>query len=307
MQRSSFAACLLCIGVASALTASDVVTYLGKDSKQLRRTGTIDDYTGQGLTITLATGRQEKIEAEKIVAIQTPAIAEELSGDGLVQEIKIAQAIEAYQQAKRLEPRKWVARRIMAKLVDCYERQDKIDQAGDEFLAIVAVDSETPHFAAIPLAWRAPSTAPLRAKAWLGSKNPAAQLLGASWLVAGSDRSAAINTLKSLSGELDPGIAHLATAQLWRTTLVTASTADVARWQQHVERMPARLRAGPSLVLGDALARLDRADDALLAYLQTPLVYSERKTLASEGYLSASRLLEKMGRAEDACAAAARS
>jgi hypothetical protein len=53
-------------------------------------------------------------------------------------------------------------------------------------------------------------------------------------------------------------------------------------------------------VLGDLHARLDQADEALLAYLQIPLVNSQRQTLAAEGLASAAKLLEKLKRPDDA-------
>src|SRR5688572_2523969 len=110
---------LLCF----AADADDTVTYLSKEGKQLKRTGTIDEFTGEGLKITLASGRQEVIEAEQVVAIQTHATAEESQGDALLQQNKLEPATAAYEKAKRAEKRRWVVRRIMARLVDCYERQ----------------------------------------------------------------------------------------------------------------------------------------------------------------------------------------
>ncbi len=300
MPSQILAVLLVGLAAIAPLAAEDSVTYLGRDGKMLRRTGTIENYSGAGLVLTLANGRQETIEVEKVLTLQTPSTAEETAGDALLAENKIADATTAFEKAKRSETRQWVVRRIRAKLIDCYERLKKLDVAGDEFLAIVAEDSETPYLAVAPFAWRTSDAPPLRAAAWLAAREPAAQLLGASWLLASPERAAAIKVLKSLSSDLDPHIAHLATAQLWRTTVVTVTQAEAARWQQQVERMPANLRGGPTLIVGDALARLNSSDDALLAYLQTPLVYSERKVLAREGYVSAAQLLKKLGRAEDA-------
>jgi tetratricopeptide (TPR) repeat protein len=266
----------------------------------VRRTGTINDYSGAGLVITTSSGKQETIPAEKVIEIQTPATKDESSGDALKAAGKLDESIDAYRQAKRGESRRWVVRRIVAKLVNCYERNNQFDAAGDEFLALLAGDEETPYFSAIPLAWRTSAMPPAKAADWLAASAPAAQLLGASWLLSGAERAKASSTLKTLSSDLDPRIAHLASAQLWRISLVTASTDEIARWEQQIERMPAELRAGPLLVLGDALTRTGRSDDALLAWLQVPLVDPQRETLSAEGYRSAAKALEKAGRAEDA-------
>jgi len=306
LRPASLIAFALALFTLSSLRGDDVVTFRGgKEGKQtLRRNGTIDDYTGAGLIIRTSSGRQETIAADRILEIQTTSTAEELSGDNLRKEGKLEEAIQSYREAKRRESRKWVTRRIMASLVACYELRGQIDLAGDEFLAILASDPDTPYFAAIPLAWRTSTldgaTAD-HAKAWLAKANqPAAQLLAGSWLLAGAERARAIASLKALSSDLDPRIAHLASAQLWRTTLVTASPEEMVRWQAHVNRMPAELRSGPLLILGDGLARNEQPEDALLAYLQVTLVYPQRETLAGEGLLSAARTMEKLSRAEDA-------
>lgn len=302
--------CGLILLVVSAMVGSvladDSVTYLGgKEGKQtIRRIGTIEDYSGAGLVLVTPQGRKETIPLEKLVDFQTASTDEELAGDKLKRAGKIAEAIAAYTKARRAEPRPWVQRRIAASLVDCYDVAGQIDQAGDEFLKIVAADPETPYYGSIPLAWRTATVdgpAVTQATKWLAAtKQPAAQLLGASWLLTEPERAKAITALKTLSNDLDPRIAHLAAAQLWRTSLVTAAATDADKWRQQIERMTPELRAGPLLVLGDWLARNERPDDALLAWLQAPLVYDDRQTLSVEGLLSAGKLLEKLNRQEDA-------
>jgi len=286
--------------------AEDTIAYRGgKENKQtIRRSGTIEDYSGAGLVLVTPQGKKETIPLEKLVEFHTHSTAEEQLGDKLKREGKLKDAIEAYQKAKRAERRVWVLRRISSHFVDCLDASRQIDQAGTEFLSILASDPETPYFGSLPLAWRNPPVdgpAVTQAGKWMASSSqPAAVLLGASWLLAGSERAKAISTLKTLSSDLDPRIAHLAAAQLWRTQLVTASLSDAQKWQQQIERMPAELRAGPLLILGDAYARLDKPDGAVLVYLQIHLVNDQRQSLAVEGLASAAKLLEKLKRPDDA-------
>jgi hypothetical protein len=65
--------------------AEDAVVFLGgKGGKEnVRRTGTINDYSGAGLVITTSSGRQETIPAEKVLEIQSTSSKEEASGDAL--------------------------------------------------------------------------------------------------------------------------------------------------------------------------------------------------------------------------------
>lgn len=285
--------------------ADDTVTYLGgKGGKEtIRRTGRIEDYSGAGLVLVTTQGRKETIALEKLVDFQTAATAEEQSGDKLKIAGNVAEAIEAYKKAKRAESRQWVIRRISRSLIDCYDNAGQIDQAGDEFLAILTADAETPYFGSIPLAWRSSALegpAVTRAAKWLVANEPAVELLGASWSLAGAERAKALAKLNTLSNDLDPRVGHLAAAQLWRASLVTATTAEAQKWQRQIERMPAELRPGPLLLLGDCNARNDRSDEALLAYLQVPLMYDDRQVLSGEGLVSAAKLLEKLKRPADA-------
>jgi tetratricopeptide (TPR) repeat protein len=305
IARVAIAVVLLVASAAPPAWSDDVVVFRGgREGKQtVRRTGTIRDYSGAGLVIVSAAGREETIPLDRLIEFRTVATDEETLGDSLVAEGKIDQAIDAYRRAKQIESRPWVQRRISARLVGCYEQRGDIALAGDEMLALLRADEESPHFAALPLAWRSSAgdgAHAARAKAWITVNEPAARLLGASWLLAGADRQQAINVLTSLSTDLDPRIAQLAAAQLWRTKLATATAADLQRWTTQLERMPGELRAGPLLVLGDVYLRLQQPDDALLAWLEAALVEPQRATLAAEGLLSAAAAMEKQNRTDDA-------
>ena len=286
----------------------DTVTFLsGKDAKtRINRTGEIVDYTGETLQLKLSSGRVENLPAARVLDIRTQWIPAHERGDALRAEGKLEEAITAYKQAKRDEPRAWVRRRIMASLVGCYAEASRFDFAGDEWLAIAASDPSTLHYDVIPVAWQSlPPDAALqaRAAAWMSSNAPSAQVLGASWLLGGAQRSEAIAILNDLvaSKTIDPRIRSLAQIQLWRTKLVSAKLEDIQRWQAAVEQMPAEVRAGGYFVVGEGLARLDQSEKSALAYLRIPLVHNQQRTMAADALLAAARLLqEKLGRSEEA-------
>lgn len=305
LQRTSPAVLVLALlpSLPAFSTAADRVTFLGgKEGKQtLTRTGTVEDYTGRELVITTAAGKRETITGEKVLKVETSSTKEEQSGDALKREGKLDEATQAYRQAKQAEPRAWVVRRIMARLVGCYDLQGDVDSAGDEFLDMLARDPDSPDFAAIPLAWRTSErTKANQSSTWLAASEPAAKLLGASWLLLGDQQAQAVKTLQSLSKDRDPRIANLAQAQLWRAALSRASSDDVRSWREEIERMPARLRSGPLLVVGDGLMRTGQTEDALLAWLAVPLVHSERETLCGQGFLAAAQAMEQPVRPGDA-------
>ena len=297
---------LLILLAAAQLPAEDVVILANpqKGSPPQERKGVIEEYTGEELTLVTAGDRKTQIPAERVLEVRSTWTRSELAGDDFRRQGKLAEALEAYRSALREERRSWAVRKIQAKLVACYEWNDQPELAGEEFLAIVAQDPQTLYFSAIPLAWRnaTPNAALLeRARKWMAEKsNPAATLLGASWLLAGDERQRATNLLQSLSSDLDPRIALLAVTQLWRPKIVTVTTDDIPRWQTVIARIPPDLQGGPQLLLGQALQRLKQPEDAKLAYLQAALAPNQRELLAIDGYLAAATLLEQQSRANDA-------
>jgi tetratricopeptide (TPR) repeat protein len=308
---STFAWSLL-LATIGAARAQDTVILTSTDGKsQLTRQGQIVDYTGAELRLKTLAGREEPIAAARVIEIRTDWLADHLRGRELHRMGKLDEAIEAFQQAKEREKRSWARRQIMAELVECQTESGRFDLAGDEFLRIVVEDPATPHFAVMPLPWRAiPADAALeaRAAAWMagGAKIPAAAVLGASWLLSTSRRSDALATLNQHSLKRaapdDPRLAMLADIQLWRMKIVTAKTEEVARWQAAIDKMPAEVQAGGWFVVAEARARLGDSEEASLAYLRVPLVHGRPRAMGADALVAAGEQLEKLGRSEQAAA-----
>jgi tetratricopeptide (TPR) repeat protein len=285
-----------------AASAQDTViaSSTSNPNARIKRQGTILDYTGSELKLQTALGTEETIPAARIVEIATTWPAAYDAGRAARAEGQLDQAIAALRQAKRDERRPWAVRQIMAELAGCYLEAGRIDNAGDEFLALAASDPATRHIDVLPIAWRAaPPDAALesRAAAWLAtSGSPLSQLLGASWLLPTSKRGEATAVLEQLSRSGDPRIAGLATIQLWRTRLIAATPAEAARWQAQLEAMPPEVQAAGWYILGEVLARHNEPELASLAYLKPPLLYRQQRLLAADCLLAAGRQLEKLGR-----------
>jgi tetratricopeptide (TPR) repeat protein len=267
-------------------------------SARIKRQGQILDYTGAELRLRTNLGRDESIPASRIIEIQTTWSPAHLAGDAARSEGKIDEAIAAYRQAKRDETRPWAVRRVMAELAGTYLEAGRIDNAGDEFMGIVASDPATQYYDVIPIAWRAaaPDAAlEARASAWLGARAPLARLLGASWLLAGAQRGQAIAALEEVARDSDPRLAALAACQLWRTRLVAARPADVATWQAQLERMPSEVQAAGWYILGDLWVRQNQPEKAALAYLKVPILHRRQRAMAADALLAAGKQLEKLG------------
>jgi tetratricopeptide (TPR) repeat protein len=286
--------------------AEDFVTVRSKDGQRIsRRAGTIDDLTGEKLTLVSANGQTESIPFDRVVEISTEWSIPHRNGDALRKEGKLDQAVSAYRQAKRVESRPWGVRQIQAHLVECLFARGDVEDAGDEFLAMMGSDPQSPYFAAIPLAWRnsaGDGGIEVRARAWLNQKSTVATLLGASWLL-GADRKAASAKLEALAKDLDPRVAKLAEAQLWRANRPTAKATDVRRWKATLGDMPDALRPGPSLIVGEVQLRLGEVDDALALFWEPAILHPEQLALSAEGLFLAARGAHQAGRETEAKAA----
>jgi tetratricopeptide (TPR) repeat protein len=287
--------------------AEDTITVAtGKDGRgRSRITGQILDYTGEGLRVRLSSGREQTLASDRVIEVESSWPRGYTAGDQLFAQRKFEQALGRYQEALGEEQRGWVKRRIMAQCVWCYRNLQRWGQAGDAFLAIYRSDPATQYFASIPLAWTAAHSANSPnervAASWLADRtSPAASLLGASWLLATNQRDLAQNALRKLSADPDPRIAFLAEAQLWRMRTTTAAPEETARWRERVERMPDDLRSGPYFVLAQSLARHKLHEQAALAALRIPILYSSHRKLAAESLLVAGRELEQLGKLEEA-------
>ncbi len=106
--------------------------------------------------------------------------------------------------------------------------------------------------------------------------------------------------LEEIAKASDAKLSGLASIQLWRTKLVTATNDDVRRWQAQLEKMPPDIQAAGWYVLGDCLSRLEQPEGASLAYLKVPILFRQQRAMAADALLAAGRQLEKMSQAGQA-------
>jgi tetratricopeptide (TPR) repeat protein len=128
-------------------------------------------------------------------------------------------------------------------------------------------------------------------------------LLGASYLLSGSRRSAAIRTLEQLATDRDQRVALLAQSQLWRTTAVTTPVEEVRRWRTLIHRLDAPLRGGPYFVWGQALAQKGDHDAAAFSLYRAAVLFPGDRPTAAAALLEAGTALEQAGRRIEAAAA----
>ncbi len=265
--------------------------------------GTVVDYSSKGVFVE-ANGKTRKFPAHLLQRIETRRTESQSQGDALYETGDFPGALAAYRKAREQENRPWVRREITAQIVWCYRALGQVTSAAAEFLLLVRADPGTPYFECIPLAWygsfQSRATVPA-ARSWIREETmPAAVLLGASYLLQTEHGSTAVAKLQTLAKSDDVNVASLARAQAWRPTIISARAAQVERWQQMVEDMPAALRTGPYYVVGQGWARSQEWQKAALTLIRIPVLYPQHRGIAARALLDGGAALGKLGRHDEA-------
>lgn len=296
-----WAACgvLLVLTNCPLLRAEDRVVILDRSGREVTRSGEIRQYSAQELTMQLPQGTEFRVEADRVVRVETPRSPPHVQADTLYQSRQYGPALAAYRQALGSESRLWIKRVLYAQTIRCLRNEGQIESAATAFLVLIEEEPQSRQVDAIPLAWTATGgDASLEPKFqnWLADRaQPWARLIAASWLLPGAKRADAKSTLERLTRTEPSPLRELAQVQLWRTEVADVSPLTLERWKDQTERLPESLRAGPYFVLGQALGQHGRSEAAVLALLRVPLLYPEHHDLAAEALAEAARRLEATG------------
>lgn len=294
--------CSLSLLLATKLAAQDrVVIQPAGQSSRVTVTGRVLDYTGRELTLQTGVGAGVKqFPRSEVVEITTAYTEPHQRGLQLFAAGRIKDADAAFATALEEEPRTWVRRALLAAQVKCAWWTGDYTRAATRFLPMAESDPATIYFGLIPLVWTedAPATAsPAEARAWLKSNSPAARLIGASWLLTGTERSAAEAVLAELATDTNPLIQRLAQAQRWRLRLATGPlpTAELRRWEAFARELPVEVRGGPYFLIGRGYAERQEALEAAAAWLWLPFEYADLRALAAEAHQRAAEQLAAAG------------
>lgn len=286
-------------GRSASPAGTDTVLLKTDGGGTVRLTGSVIDFSGEGLDLRDTTGVRRSFPAQRVKQIEPARIGEHAEADRRYRQRRWEEAIPLYRQARQREPRGWVRRMITARLVRCYDNADRPLDAAREFLdVLVAADPQTPYFDVIPLAWvprRASGELERAARGWLDGGNPVAALVGASHLLVGQDGSRAVAKLESLTHQSERRVAQAALVQSWRRDVFSASVDELRRRERLLETFPPAVRAGGYYLLGTAWAQRERWEDACVDFLRPPVLYQDQYRLAARCLSEAARCREKLG------------
>lgn len=292
----------------AAQTSDRVVIRSSDQTGRQTRFGTIEDYDATRL---LLRGRPnlklQRFPTDQVLSISTGRTRAHDRGQQLLNLQEVEGAREAFQEALKLESRRWVRREVLAGMIRCALLQGEYQRAASQFLNLVDSTSHTRFFHLIPLAWTCgerPEAGLVReAKAWNARGSEMARLLAASYLLDDPTyRPLAENILRSLQTSADSRVRGLARAQEWRNVvrLGQPTAAQVTSWKRQLRSLPGNLRGGPHYVLGQALLRRQQHGDATAAFLWTSLVHNNDHYLAARATRQAADALLATGHDQQA-------
>ena len=299
---SRFWTCLLVgwllTGVQSAV-AQDRVTIRGGAAGRIIVTGTIVDYVGRKITISVG-GSARSYPVSEVVQIETPQPAQQMRGLKLLDEGDFDGAQRELDAALKAEPRLWAKREILSQLVQCSLRRRDFVTAATRFKMLCDSDPTTRHFKLIPLIWtpeRLPDASLQEARLWLEGSSDLLKLVGVSLLLDDPKSVKPVELiLKDLLTNPDDRIRGMAKAQQWRKQIPTINELQLEQLRLFVERQPEDLRAGPSFLLGRAYLVRSDFELAATAFLWLPLVDDSDHYLAARACLDAADALASSGR-----------
>lgn len=266
-------------------------------------TGRVVDYTGAQLTIELSSGKQN-VPGKRVVEVRTTQSADELAGEALWRKREYSAALAKFQAAFAAEQRRWVRRKLQARIVDCLRENEQWQSAAEQFMLLLRDDPTTQYFGSFPLPWATlfpDAGLEAKAKSWAAERtNSAAALWGSAVLLSTPARADGIARLRELTLDGEPRIALLAEAQLWRTSTVTADPAAVEAWEKKLDKLPLELAAGPTFIVGRAWGQRNLYERAALLLMRVPILHPEQHDLAAEALWSGGQMLESLERNADA-------
>ena len=200
---------------------------------------------------------------------------------------------------------KWQQRILAAELTECLTSLDQHANACRVFISLCRESPAPLLYASAPLNWTLEPAIPSHvqlAKEWIGLEGePTSQLIGASWLLIGSESSRlARTTLEKLGRSKSTVIAQLASAQLWRDTPPNQVLDQYSIWAAQRDRMLLPLQIGPTIAIANKLQTVGQSEASLQEWLRVLFLFPSNHRASKRARESVVELLKGLGRNEEA-------
>lgn len=286
----------ICIFVYHFSLAEDAVIHQNSvTGRQVKSTGTIENYSRGELTLRTSSGSILSINTENIIEIiaDRPAV---------YSEAEIRMKNQEFEQALRLlesmlvqVPDGWQKHEILAKQIECLNNLNRPDEAAARYIQLLQLEPQTAFYDCVPLVWTSvelSSRTQQLAQSWIRQqKYPYIALLGASLLLTSDKKTEAQTALNALTKSEDADVAILAQMQLHRLSLTSLPETTLNNLEKKVDALPKNLQSGPRFVLAQLWSRSSadgiKADKVTLNYLQCALNSKTPVELQARSFYSA--------------------
>ena len=267
----------ICTFVYVEAYAEDIVFYQNSvTGREVKSTGTIEDYNRSELTLRTSSGNIISIKSDCIVDIVTDYPATYSEAELRMNNREYDLALPLLDKALVQAPDGWMKQKILSCQITCLINLNRIDDAAVRYVQLVQLDPDTVYYDSVPLVWTSVDLSARTeqlARVWIGQqKYPFAALLGASLLLTSDKNSEVKTALNALAKSEDSQVAILAQMQLNRLSLTPMSETALKNLEKKIDILPKSLQFGPRFVLAQLWSRSSseeiKADKMTLDYLQ---------------------------------------
>lgn len=270
---------------------------------RVQRRGIIQEFNGQILELVSTDGKKLRVGSHYVTDLSFQwSTTEATAADKLVDQRKYIEAVKAIEAAYPALP-KWQQRLLLARMVQSLSAAGKDRIACIIFINLAAANPPPIAYADIPLCWTTEQADPSHAgeaRKWMVAEDEVSQLLGASWLLSGSNRSESERLLRKLKASQNQTIAALATAQSWRIATPPESKQRATQWLEFRDNLILPLQLGPTEFLADRFARVGETELAMGQWLRIATLHSDRHARAIDALSAAQRQLIQAERTREA-------
>ncbi|MFM8573558.1 MAG: hypothetical protein ACKOAU_18325 [Pirellula sp.] len=220
----------------------------------------------------------------------------------LIKQRRLREALQQGQTALALsEIPRWQQRVLVAEMVDAALALQQIGVAGKIFKVLAQDSAPELLMSRIPIPWSdelitVTPAVTQEALGWIESPIPAMQLLGASWLLGGEHRLAAIEKLKALAASETVWIAEYSKVQLWRLSMPEEVASEkFLVWVGQRDALPIPLQAGPTMLLAHRLDQANQPKLAIAEWLRVASLHEDRYHLVQQATRRATEIADKIG------------
>ncbi len=309
MKNYLFLLFCICIFVYHNAYADDTVIYQNTvTGRQIKSTGTIENYTRDELLLRTSSGNILTIKAELILDIEAERPELYSEAELRINNQEFDKALSLLEKALVQAPDGWMKHEILSRQIECLVNLNRMDEAAIRYVQLVQLEPNSAFYDSVPLVWTSVELSTRTeqlAQNWIRQKKyPFVALLGSSLLLTSDKKNEAQTSLNNLAKSDDAVVAILAQMQLNRLSLTPMPDTFLNNLEKKVDALPKSLQFGPRFVLAQLWSRSSakeiKEDKAALNYLQCALNTKSPVEFQARGFYSAGASLMTAGRRDEA-------